>query len=685
MNKPSIHLETIILGLIPVLIACLTFGYYFIQTHFEESDIQLQMRAETTAKMLAPATEYGVVSGNTEFLSDLLEEALKGNDLISITIVDIEDNTVISRINHAVVVVDPISYKHPIFLKGINISDTVDDIFDTNNDEQLGWIFVRMSGFENAAKKSNVIARIVIFLIAVITISLALLISLSRRLSNPIVKMTKAIEKISNNKYDIEVGRYSNRDLDYLANGISSMARSIGSLITNQQREIEAATNELTDSINKIEIQNRELETERLKAVKANEVKGEFLANMSHELRTPLNGITGFCDVLANTQLSFEQQEAMAAIQVSSRTLMQIINDILDFSKIDAGMLDIDQQTIDINECIEEVMVLLSPYAHNKSINLYYSNTDISSRFIRSDRLRIKQILTNLVNNAIKFTENGYVKVNIVNNKNSNNLLIEVVDTGIGLSYDFQRKMFNEFTQEDCSITRNYGGTGLGLAVSKKLIDLLGGEIGVNSSPGHGTRFWFTLPKGVVVDADNKNLDANIYFDREVLFLHDKVNGDDVLIAPIEERGACVVVRSIDSFYTEDPTGFDLIVVRSSSTEIERLDLAQYISEFLAHIPVLIITDNPDFIDFDNRLDLSNVTLRKEYVTLAAGLTLISRLFDKDFVEPSTHNEVITTRLERPGSRYFCESLFWASKPKQTAKLHATVYACGARRPAYVA
>jgi signal transduction histidine kinase/CheY-like chemotaxis protein len=247
---------------------------------------------------------------------------------------------------------------------------------------------------------------------------------------------------------------------------------------------------------------NTVLEDARQQAEAGSIAKSNFLAVTSHEIRTPMNGIMGMASLMLETPLNDEQKKFVETIQTSSENLLTILNDILDFSKIEAGKMNIESTLIDLDKLLEEVMIIFSKQAKDKSIELskFIGNAMITQ--FRGDILRIRQILINLVSNAIKFTGNGYVKLTVeldellraqTDDARIAKLRFSVKDNGIGISEEKQKKIFESFEQEDTSTSRKYGGIGLGLSISKKLVELMGGEIGLTSEKNIGTTFYFTL------------------------------------------------------------------------------------------------------------------------------------------------------------------------------------------------
>ena len=246
-------------------------------------------------------------------------------------------------------------------------------------------------------------------------------------------------------------------------------------------------------------------------ASEANLLKSSFLANMSHEIRTPMHAVLGYAEMLKEGNLNSEQKEQVENIEIAGRNMMDILNDILDFSKIESGMMDVEITGFDLRQLIDELNSLFSISAKKKGIRLKFL-VDTQLKYIESDSTRLKQILSNLISNAIKFTSIGSVSVSV--ELEANKINFTVSDTGDGIAKDRQDRIFDSFTQAESSTTRKYGGTGLGLTISKQLTELLDGEISVESELGKGAQFKFTIPfkkaeKIIELHKDYRNMEID--------------------------------------------------------------------------------------------------------------------------------------------------------------------------------
>ncbi len=282
---------------------------------------------------------------------------------------------------------------------------------------------------------------------------------------------------------------------------LSSAMRSSARELVRSRAALEAQTEALKDANEHLEerVSQRttELEASREEALAAARAKASFLATMSHEIRTPLNGVVGMTTLLADTPLNHEQRDYVHTMRISSDQLLGAINDILDFSKIESGKFDLENEPLNLQAIIEEACDIAAPRAREKSLELLVDMDDGVPMWVRGDVTRLRQVLLNFINNAIKFTEHGQVVVSAAPLKDfapGSKALLEfrVKDTGIGIPEDRQSALFQSFSQVDASTTRKYGGTGLGLVICKRLAEIMGGQVGVESVPGKGATFWFT-------------------------------------------------------------------------------------------------------------------------------------------------------------------------------------------------
>lgn len=428
--------------------------------------------------------------------------------------------------------------------------------------EKLGVIWLRV-GLDELYHKFWLSASVMlgVFLASVF---LAYLIStmLQGAISRPLLILTKFMETISESgTYSFRAEKINNDEIGALTDGFNEMLGRIESVMT----ELEAARDE---------------------ARAASVAKSQFMANMSHEIRTPMNGILGMAQLLLNSALPAADRKRIETIYSSGAGLMEIINEILDFSKIEAGRFIIENFEFDLRQILENTMELLTDVASRKEVELACRiDADIPA-YLKGDATRLRQVLTNLLGNAIKFTEIGEVALRVDLLKNSSEQAVvrfEVKDTGIGMSQEVMMRIFNPFTQADGSTTRKYGGTGLGLTIANEIVKAMGGKIEVKSAEGEGSCFRFTL--AFEIDSDSPEVAANqrsLFSNIRVLIVDDNATSRENIEEMVFGFGAaCACAKdgqqALEMLRASSPSQFDLAIIDHIMPEMDGLELARAI------------------------------------------------------------------------------------------------------------
>ena len=591
----------VVLSLLPLTILAVVLVTVFIAQQFNGLSEMLKVRGQSMAMHLATASSYGVSRKNLKIVNPIIKTFLKEKDIAAITITD-NDGAVISRslssVHHTTnesAEPKPEFSENLIFMRPILVQRASDFQSDLDfSDYQLnyphsfpeiidpkdvvGWAIIEFTQDNLKQAQYSVVKNTVTLAAILFLVSALMILRISRILTVPIVKLADAANEIEKGNLDIEVELESKGELLTLERNINNMAESLRKSREELQEKVDQATSDLLSSIQVVERQNKELTEARQQALLASKVKSEFLANMSHEIRTPMNGILGFVNLMNKTRLTEEQSDYIDTIKKSANNLLSIINDILDISKIEAGKAELKNEEYNLRTSIEDVAALLAPLAYEKNLNLVVMIYNDVPLLLHGDVSKLQQILTNLISNAIKFTDDGEIIVRVMMESDQDDnatIKIMVTDTGIGINQKDQNRLFYTFTQLDSSSTRKYSGTGLGLTISKTLAEMMNGEIGVDSKINQGSTFWFTFTHTRLKNIDLQPL-HNISLQGFNVLLYDTNQASRLAIQHLLEYWGVTVtaLTTISDVHNhveiaEKNAPYDLIILGMSSQETQ--------------------------------------------------------------------------------------------------------------------
>ena len=619
----GIKARLLLMTLLPTGLMALAIGGYFSWQQLREVEQQLLQRGLMTVEYLQRPAASALLSSEAERFGPMLGAALNHIDVRALTLYDAD----MRQLEHH----GPLMYPAGTPLTGIELAAGTGLQIQRGEhssrflmpllasadlpqreahpqveaDSLLGWLEVELSHGNMLMRQYQSLLATLVTIILGLALTALVVAIMGRRITDPVLRINAAIARISQGHFDVRLAEQGSRELDDLATGINNMAQTMQSAQGELQQNIDQATDDLRQTLETIEIQNIELDLARKTAQEASRIKSEFLANMSHELRTPLNSILGFGSLLQRSELSGRQQEYLSTIEKSADSLLAIINEILDFSKIEAGKLILENLSFNLRDLIDETLTMLAPSAHDKGLELVsiiYRDTPLG---LSGDPMRLKQILANLISNAIKFTHEGSVSVRVMAEQQDADqvlLRISVNDTGVGLSPSQQKSLFKAFSQADNSISRQTGGTGLGLVISKRLVEQMQGEIGLRSQPGEGSEFWLTLRLGRSAHGDD-DLPERPLLGMRAALVEPQLLSRQMLLHSLEDIG--LSVRVFDSPHElhealtsstnrDDSLQLALISVRHTSTPPgEALEMVRQWSE-LNICKTIVLTDTTE-------------------------------------------------------------------------------------------
>lgn len=513
MNKWTIKYRLLFLAILPLTITAVILSVIFTASRLQQFSHDHDRRGNAIVRHLAPASEYAVISGNQQILSSLASSTLSEDDVIAVDITDQEGNSLIhmnKQNDTAYDLTQTKTFSAPVYISRLQISDLASQDEDQGRPVIIGKVSITLSNASTAVLQRHVLIENFSITGIVLLLTILFTLRVAKTLSRPLHNMSKAVARISEGDFSYVPETIAQGELGILEQGICTMTHHLSEAKENerlQRKKLEDINNDLKQQITHRKRIENELREATDLANQANQAKSDFMGNMGHELRTPLNSIIGFSELLLMNDIDPKQREYTQYIHNSCTDLLHLIRDILDFSKLEAGKLSVLSIAFDLRLAIEEVVDSSALHCAGKNLELVTNYALEQPHNLLGDPGRIRQIITNLITNAIKFTENGQVVIRTHVSEINNNLAqihISVEDTGIGIAQNKLDSIFERFLQADTSSTRSYQGLGLGLTISKQLTELMGGSMHVSSTLGEGSVFSFSirLPINVAIPPD---------------------------------------------------------------------------------------------------------------------------------------------------------------------------------------